>query len=115
MYVKSTVPVRDEDFDDQFDLNHQSKTHKRLALKIFRKNKEAFSKHACDLGCSTDIEMDIPLLTKEPHIQWQFEKRSSNHSGFQNSSGPTTNQDYGHPTNSMNSYNHWEQNSFPPV
>jgi hypothetical protein len=37
MYIKSTVPVRDEDFDDQFDLNHLSKTHKRLALKIFRK------------------------------------------------------------------------------
>ncbi len=31
MYVKSTVPVRDEDFDDQLDLNHLSKTHKRLA------------------------------------------------------------------------------------
>jgi hypothetical protein len=40
-----------------------------LALKIFRRKKEAFSKHAYDLGCSTDIEMDIPLLTKEPHIQ----------------------------------------------
>jgi hypothetical protein len=26
MYVKSTVPVRDEDFDDQFDLDHLSKT-----------------------------------------------------------------------------------------
>jgi hypothetical protein len=36
---------------------------------MFRKNKKAFSKYACDLGCSNDIEMDIPLLTKEPHIQ----------------------------------------------
>jgi hypothetical protein len=69
MYVKSTVPVHNEGFDDQLDLNHLSKTHKRLALKIFNKNKEAFSKHACDLSCSTDIKMDIPLLTKEPHIQ----------------------------------------------
>jgi hypothetical protein len=67
MYVKSTVPVCDEDFDDQFDLKHLSKIHKRL--KVFKKNKEAFSKHACDLGCSTGIEMDIPILTKEPQIQ----------------------------------------------
>jgi hypothetical protein len=40
MYVKSTVPVSDEDFDDQFDLNHLSKTHKRLPVKIFQRNKK---------------------------------------------------------------------------
>jgi hypothetical protein len=60
MYVKWTV--KDEDFNDLFDLKHLLKTH-RLALTIFPKNKGAFSKHTCDLGCSTNVEMDIPLLT----------------------------------------------------
>ncbi len=41
MYFKLTVLVRDENFDDQFDLNHLSKTHKRLALKIFRKKQRS--------------------------------------------------------------------------
>jgi len=69
MYIKSTTPVLDKDFEAQFDLSHLTKSEQRYARKIFRKHIDVFSKHACDLGCAKDIEMDIPLLTKEPHIQ----------------------------------------------
>lgn len=69
MYVKSTIPGKDKDFDAQVNLKHLSKMHQWLALKNFQRNKEEFSKHACNLRCSTNIKMDIPLLKKEPHIQ----------------------------------------------
>ena len=69
MYLKSTVPVKDEDFEDQFDLDHMKPAMKKFALKIFRQNIQAFSKHACDIGKAKHIEMDIPLLTDQPHVQ----------------------------------------------
>ena len=69
MYLKSTVPVKDCDFEKQFDIEHMSPRYREIIFKMLRKNIGAFSKHACDLGCAVGIEMDIPLLTKEPHIQ----------------------------------------------
>ena len=69
MYLKSTIPIRDEDFESQFDLDHLSPKMKKIALKIFRQNIQAFSKHACDIDQAKHIEMDIPLLTDQPHIQ----------------------------------------------
>jgi hypothetical protein len=47
MYVKSTIPGKDKDFDAQVNLKHLSKMHQWLALKNFQRNKEEFSKHAC--------------------------------------------------------------------
>jgi hypothetical protein len=42
---------------------------KEFAHKIFKLNKEAFSRHPFDLGKAKDIKMKIPITTKEPHIQ----------------------------------------------
>ena len=69
MYLKSTIPVPDHLFETQFDIGHLPPKMQQMALEIFRANKEAFSRHAADLGCSTDIEMKIPLKSEEPHVQ----------------------------------------------
>ena len=69
LYLKSTVPVPDHLFETQFDVKHLPPKIQQMALEIFRAHKEAFSKHAADLGCSKDIEMKIPLKSNEPHIQ----------------------------------------------
>ena len=69
LYLKSTVPVPDHLFEEQFDVKHLSPKMQQIALEIFRANKEAFSRHAADLGCSKDIEMKIPLKSNEPHVQ----------------------------------------------
>jgi hypothetical protein len=72
--LQETVPVLDEDFDDQFDLKHLNRKDKNLALDTFRKYKGAFSKHAYDLGKSTDIEMDIPLKPNFDMREHQVQK-----------------------------------------
>ena len=69
LYLKSTVPVPDHLFETQFDVGHLNPKMQKLALEMFRANQEAFSKHAADLGCSKDIEMNIPLKSNEPHVQ----------------------------------------------
>ena len=69
LYLKSTVPVPDHLFETQFDVSHLTPKMQQIALGIFRANKEAFSRHAADLGCSKDIEMKIPLKSNEPHVQ----------------------------------------------
>ena len=69
MYLKSTIAIKDEDFKSQFNFNHLSPKIKKFSLKIFWLNIQAFSKHACDIGQAKHIEMDIPLLTDQPHIK----------------------------------------------
>ena len=69
LYLKSTIPIPDTLFEQQFNIDHLERSSQAQATKIFRKNKEAFSKHACDLGKSNGLEMNIPLTTTEPHIQ----------------------------------------------
>ena len=69
LYLKSTKPVKDEDFEAQFDLKHLNHKDRKKALAMFRSHMKAFSQHACDLGCSKDIKMKIPVTTEEPHIQ----------------------------------------------
>ena len=69
LYLKSTVPVPDHLFETQFDVSHLNTKMQQVALGIFRANKEAFSRHAADLGCSKDIKMKIPLKSNEPHVQ----------------------------------------------
>ena len=69
LYLKSTEPIPDELFESQFDVAHLPAKEQAMAYKSFWDNKEAFSKHACDIGCSTDITMSIPLTCEQPHIQ----------------------------------------------
>ena len=69
LYLKSTKPVADEDFEAQFNVQHLKKQDRITALQMFRKHKKAFSQHACDLGKASKITMNIPVTTEEPHIQ----------------------------------------------
>ena len=69
LYLKSTKPIKDEDFEDQFDLKHLNQTDRKKALTMFRSHMKAFSQHTCNLGFSKDIKMKIPVTTEEPHIQ----------------------------------------------
>jgi len=69
LYKKSTVPIPDHLFESQFDVSHLDDRHQKLALMMFRENKDAFSRHACDLGKSKDIKMKIEIKDEEPHIQ----------------------------------------------
>ena len=69
LYLKSTKPIPDNQFDQQFDVKHLPPKERKEALRIFHKHKGAFSKHACDLGKANNLEMSIPLTTTEPHIQ----------------------------------------------
>ena len=69
LYLKSTKPIKDEDFEDQFDLKHLNQRDRKKALTMFRSHMKAFSQHACYLGCSKDIKMKIPVMTEEPHIK----------------------------------------------
>ena len=63
LYLKSTIPIPDHLFHQQFDAHHLPQKHQKQAKHIFTKNKEAFSRHACDLGKSNALEMTIPLTT----------------------------------------------------
>ena len=69
MYMKSTVPINDVDFEKQFDLKHLKLQNRKNTLKILRLKKEAFSKHACDLGKAKGIEMKITVNNEQPHMQ----------------------------------------------
>jgi hypothetical protein len=67
-------PITDEEFYAQFKISHLSPKHQEQAKTIFQKHKKAFSRHDYDLGCSTDIEMDIELKPGErkPILQSYF-------------------------------------------
>ena len=72
--LKNTVPISDEKFDDQFDLKHLHPQQKQFALQVFRKHLPAFSRHACDLGESKDIQMDILLKPEAGNKEHQIQK-----------------------------------------
>ena len=63
------VPLDDEDFDTQFDLAHLPFKNRRWAQQMFRRQKDAFSKHSADIGCATDISMKIDPVSQDPHVQ----------------------------------------------
>ena len=69
LYLKSTKPIKEEEFESQFDIKHLTPHDRQEAINIFKRNKSAFSRHACDLGKANNLEMTIPLTTTEPHIQ----------------------------------------------
>ena len=57
LYLKSTKPISDKDFEGQFNYKHLNKEDQVTALKLFRKHKAAFSQHACDLGKSQYVKL----------------------------------------------------------
>jgi len=63
------VPLDDEDFKSQFDLAHLPMKNRRWAYQMFRRQKEAFSKHSADLGCASEIGMKINPVSQDPHVQ----------------------------------------------
>ena len=67
--LRNDQPLSDEDFETQFDLAHLPLKQRTWAMQMFRRQQQAFSKHAADLGCATDIEMRIDPISQEPHIQ----------------------------------------------
>ena len=69
LYYQDVKEVPESDFETQFEVDHLPMKEKEFAHKIFKLNKEAFSKHPFDLGKAKDIKMKIPITTKEPHIQ----------------------------------------------
>ncbi len=43
--------------------------HRTWALQIFRRQRDALSKHTSDLGCAKGVEMKIEPISQDPHIQ----------------------------------------------
>ena len=82
LYLKSTKPVADKDFEGQFNVQHLAKQDRITALQMFRKHKQAFSQHACNLGKASKITMNILVTTEEPHIQKYDMKGSASCQGF---------------------------------
>ena len=67
--LRDDKPLSDEDFETQFDLAHLPLKFRTWAIEMFRRQQQAFSKHAADLGCATDIKMRIDPISQDPHIQ----------------------------------------------
>ena len=66
---KSTKKVSEEQWPSLFDLKHLSKIEQAIAIDIFKNNKEAFSEHDRDLGCTDMVEMHIELTSDKLQIQ----------------------------------------------
>ena len=69
LYLKNTVPITEKEFPTLFDLKHLPEVKQQEALKMFIENRQAFSNHACDLGKSNLVEMEIELTSDKPQIQ----------------------------------------------
>jgi len=69
MKLQKTNPWKDQEFEQQFDLDHLPSKSKKHAIKTFKKHIDIFSRHEMDIGCATDIEMDIEIDNSKPRIQ----------------------------------------------
>ncbi len=69
MSYKSVTPLTDEQLRKEFKLDHLPRPARNQALKIFKKNKEVFSRHEMDLGCSKNVKMRIEVDATKPRIQ----------------------------------------------
>ena len=69
MSFKNTTPFSEQEFENQFHLSHLASETRHIALGIFHKHKNVFSKHDYDIGCSTDISMNIDIDESKPRIQ----------------------------------------------
>jgi hypothetical protein len=67
--LEETDPIPEEEWSKQFDLAHLTDFQKQKALEIFARNKQAFSTHIRDLGCTDLVEMDIELTTNQNLFQ----------------------------------------------
>ena len=62
-------PLTTKEFLEQFDISNLSNKHKKIAHRIFIKNKKAFAMHQYDIGRTNLIEMNIPIENKSPKMQ----------------------------------------------
>jgi len=69
MKLWKTEPWKDQEFEKQFDLDHLPSQSRKYAIKFFKKHLEIFSRHEMDIGCATDVEMDIEINNSKPRIQ----------------------------------------------
>ena len=67
--LKNVEPYPEQKFEDLFKLDHLPAHHKKLAKRIFKKNKKTFIKHDQDIGRVNCIEMDIQIDKTKPRIQ----------------------------------------------
>jgi hypothetical protein len=67
--LEKTDPISDKEWSKQFDLAHLTDFQKQKALETFARNKQAFSTHVRDLGCTDMVEMDIELTTNQNLFQ----------------------------------------------
>jgi hypothetical protein len=61
-----------DNFDEQFSLEHLPQKKKRQALKVFRKHSQVFSRNEMDIGKAKGIEMEIEIDNTKPRIQKYF-------------------------------------------
>jgi len=73
MKLQKMGPWKDQEFEKQFDLDHLPAKNKKHAIKIFKKHIDIFSRHKMDIGCGTDIEMDIEINSSKPRIQKYYQ------------------------------------------
>jgi hypothetical protein len=66
MKLQRKNPWKDQEFEQQFDLDHLPAKSKKHAIKTFKKHIDIFSRHEMDIGCATDIEMDIEIDNSKP-------------------------------------------------
>ena len=62
-------PITDEQFLQQFKIDHLPENYQQKAYDIFLRNKSAFSLHKYDIGHSSIIKMKIELKNQEPKMQ----------------------------------------------
>jgi hypothetical protein len=69
MKLQKMNPWTDQKFEQQFDLDHLPLKSRKHAIKTFKKHIDIFSRHEMDIGCATDIEMNIEIDNSKPRIQ----------------------------------------------
>jgi len=67
--LKNVEPYPEQRFEDLFKLDHLPSHQKKIAKKVIKKHKLAFSKHDQDIGKVNCIEMDIQIDETKPRIQ----------------------------------------------
>jgi hypothetical protein len=69
MKLQKTNPWTDQELEQQFDLDHLPLKSRKQTIKTFKKHIDIFSRHEMDIGCATDVEMDIEIDNSKPKIQ----------------------------------------------
>ena len=69
MSFKNVRPWSEEEFEAQFDLDHLSPRERQKVLQVLHKYRHIFSRHEMDIGCASNIEMEIEVDNSKPRIQ----------------------------------------------